>query len=119
MNAETLILRMSRNGVSAQEIADMAGLAWFDVRRVQLGGPLVVPKPKPEKKPAPRRGKAWERLAERKKVRPPTGRCLQWLPEKGDYCGAPCKGQRCHEHKHMTLPAGNSLSTSKRHFSVI
>jgi hypothetical protein len=114
IDAEALIIRMSRNGKTAQDIADMTGLAYFAVRRVQLGGDLVVKeqvKPVPIKVSKKTSKAAWERLRERNKPKPPTGRCLAWMVVEGKavQCGAPCKGQRCQEHKHTTLPLSNSL----------
>lgn len=42
--------------------------------------------------------------------KPPIGECLKWDTAKGDYCGAPCEGQRCEAHKEAN-PAFNTVST--------
>ena len=53
----------------------------------------------------------------RRKSGPPVGRCLKWIPEKGDYCGKPCKGQRCEAHRNSTLPICNSISTNFKRYA--
>lgn len=39
----------------------------------------------------------------RKRHEPPRGKCLKWDTAKGDYCGKPCKKQRCAEHDEIKV----------------